>query len=488
MRIQCKNPLITLKQIGMIQKNALLFILPFLMLQPASPALHNPDPRSISATLEQLAKTCKVPDYSVVIVSHDSILFEYDRNNENKSKNYLIGSCSKSFTALAVLKLADAGKINPDAPVKEYLPWFEMKNPSYSGLVTVQHLLNQTSGFERQYGFFDSPVKDQDAYEKKLAGYIRNVEVRFKPGSAFLYSNLNYVLLGLVIQHVSGLSYDAYLSAEILPVVGMNHTVLTQSKALEGNLIQPYHYMFWGIPVRSKVYDFSDYLVPAGYISSNIHDVASYMQFMLSKTVSVSGDTLLRESLYRELTGLDKDGYAMGWFHSSGDSISMVSHSGLDENFSSSFTFYPDHDLGYAILCNANSLEFCGLADGAIRGILFDKPFALKGNMEKKMRGAAFFIPILLLAGLLINLMRWRKRGYGFGLTGKVIPVLRGLLGIVLSIVPLVMLSKMYQLHVKDMIRFSPDIAWGLILILMIGTLSATIRYLGTVAKIKARR
>jgi CubicO group peptidase (beta-lactamase class C family) len=388
---------------------------------------------------------------------------------------------------LAVLKLADAGKVNLDAPVKEYLPWFEMKNPAYSGLVTMRQLLNQTSGFERQYGFFDRPVKDQHAYEQKLAGYIRHIEVRFKPGTAFLYSNLNYVLLGLVIQHVSGLSYDAYLSREILPVVGMNHTVLTQAKALESNLIQPYHYLFWGIPVRSKVYDFSDYLVPAGYISSNIHDLAAYMQFMLDKTVSVSGDTLLPESLYRELTGLDKDGYAMGWFHSSGDSISMVSHSGLDENFSSSFTFFPGKDVGYAILCNANSLEFCGLADGAIRGILFNKPYALKGNMEKKMRGAAFFIPIFLLAGFIINLIRWRKWSYGIGMTGKVVPVMRWLLGVVLSIVPLVMLSKMYQLHVKDMIRFSPDIAWGLILIMIIGTLSATIRYLGTAAKIKTR-
>ncbi len=467
-------------------KKALPLILPLLLMQPACQAGINPDTRSINATLEQLANTCKVPDYSVVIVRHDSILFESNRREENTSKNYLIGSCSKSFTALAVLKLAEEGKIRLDAPVKEVLTWFEMKNPDFSGKVTIRHLLNQTSGFERQFGFFDSKATDAEAYEHQLAAYIRGIETHATPGSVFLYSNLNYVLLGLVIRKASGESYADYMGKEIMPALGMNHTVFTMDDAKEKNLIQPFHYMFWGIPMPSGLYFYSDFLVPAGYISSTSADIARYMRFMLNRAITADGDTLLPESLYRELTGLDKDGYAMGWFHSSGDSISMVSHSGLDENFSSSFTFFPDKDLGYAILCNTNSLEFCGLADGAIRGILFSKPYALKGNMEKKMRGAAFFIPLILLAGLIFNLLRWRKRGYAYGLTGKVFPVLRWFLGVVLSVIPLVMLSKMFQLHVKDMIRFSPDIAWGLILILFIGTVSATIRYLGTAAKIKA--
>jgi CubicO group peptidase (beta-lactamase class C family) len=460
-------------------------VLLFLLIPYAHPAEIHADAQKITNTLQQLAATSHIPDYAVVVVRHDSVLFQLDRNPANAGKNYLIGSCSKSFTALAVLKLVKDGKISLDQPIKELLPWFEMKNPSYSGMVTVRQLLNQTSGFERQFGFFDSQTDDLESYEQELAGYIQHIDVRYTPGSTFLYSNLNYVLLGLVIRHAAGESYGDYLTRQILPVAGMTHTWSYHPVAHENNLIQPYHYMLWGLPFQSKVYYASDFFVPAGYIGSNLSDIAGYMQFMLNKTISPAGDTLIPEPLYRELTGMDKTGYAMGWFHSNGDSISMVSHSGLDENFSSSFTFFPDLDLGYAILCNSNSFEFCGKADAALRGILLGKPFFMGGGMEKKLRLAGFFVPLILLVMFIFNILRWREWGLHINMTGKILPVLRWLAGVLLSVIPVVLMSNMYQLHVKDMVRFSPDIAWGLILVAGLGLLSATVRYFGTASKFR---
>ena len=152
------------------------------------------------------------------------------------------------------MRLAEDGKIDPEMPVRHYLPWFEMNDGRFTDSVTVRRLLNHKSGFERQDGFFDISTGNQEVYEQKLSAYIRSIKVRYAPGSYFLYSNMNYVLLGLIVKHVTGLSYSEYLNSSILPAAGMRNTFCSSGENNSHDLIPGYHYAVCGIPFRSKAY------------------------------------------------------------------------------------------------------------------------------------------------------------------------------------------------------------------------------------------
>jgi len=447
----------------------------------------NPDTIKLKEILNQLADKYNVPDYAFAIICKDKITFTADKNKENKGKNYLIGSCSKSYTAYAILKLAEEGKIDLDKPVKKYLPWFELKNKNYSEKVTVRNLLNHKSGIERQYGFFNLKTNDAAKYEQGLAKFIKNIDVNSAPGTAFLYSNTNYNLLGLVIQKVTGQSYSEYMKSILSSDIGLHNTFFCAADNNGHNLIQAYQYLVFNQPFKSKNYYYSDYIVSSGYISSNVLDISNYLKFLLNKTVTNTGDTILSDKNYAALTGINAKGYAMGWFHFKMDSIDVVCHSGLDENYAASYNMFPSLGIGYIILCNSNSFGFCGQVDQEMQSLISGKPNMHYPDNEKLLRWIPNILPIILLLVLIYNTRRWKKHGFQFGFVKKVLPSIRILLGLILSMAGLYLLTSMYQIFVSDMIRFGPDIAWGFILVAILGILSSFIRYFGTYSKLKVK-
>jgi CubicO group peptidase (beta-lactamase class C family) len=444
------------------------------------------DREKITRTISLLADQYNIPDYSLVIVNKDSVLLSLDKNQEHAGKNYLIGSCSKSFTALGIMKLVDEGYVGLETPVKNYLPWFEMKNPDYTGKLTVRHLLNQQSGFERQHGFFDVKTDNANAFERALADYIKKIDVKSAPGKAFTYCNLNYVLLGLIIQHATGQPYHDYMMLHVMPQTGMTNTRFTRNDNYAHNLITPYQYSVCFKPMRSSNYYYSDFLLPAGYISSNTSDLGKYLQLMLAKTAPASDDSLLSPESYALLTGKGHTGYAMGWFSYMQDSMEVINHSGLDENFSSTLFFMPDIGLGGVLLCNINSLEFCGRVEQELKAMVTAKPAPVYPfSFEKIMRWGACLVPLLLLAGMVINFIRWNKYGFRMVFTSRIIPNIRLVIGVALSLLLVAGLARSYQMFIIQIIRYQPDIGWGLVLIAVFGTFSALMRYWGTALKYK---
>jgi CubicO group peptidase (beta-lactamase class C family) len=433
----------------------------------------------LRSRIEVLAEKYNVPDYSIGIIFKDSLCFTLNRHIENEGKNYLIGSCSKSFTALAILKLVREGKVILDTPVRSYLPWFEMKDKSVTDSVTVRRLLNHKSGFERQQGFFDPKVKNASDYEDKMAVYIKSLKIRFSPGTSFQYCNLNYVLLGLIIRKVTGETYSDFMTDTVIPGTGMKSTYFTFKDNNEHNLMMGYQYCFCGFPIRSGLYRYSDFILPAGYISSNTSDLTDYLKFLLHKTVTSSGDTIITPDLMACLTGGNQPGYAMGWFNTFKDSLRIVRHTGLVENFASSLNMYPDLDLGWVVLCNVNSSEFCDKVDLEIQSIMLNEIKQGSPSFEKPVRWIISILSIVLLAALIINLARWKKAGFRFGFDTKTFPFVLLIAGIVLSAMPLIIVSKMFGIFISDMIRFSPDLGWGLIMIAVFGIAGSLARYFG---------
>ena len=132
---------------------------------------------------------------------------------------FLLGSISKSFTALAVMQLVEGGEVALDAGIATYLPVFADRA---SGAITVRQLLSHTSGFSTRQG--NNTHIDLTDREDELSRHVDRIaqwSLASDPGLKWEYSNANYQVLGALIETVSGRDFASYLEAEILAPIGM---------------------------------------------------------------------------------------------------------------------------------------------------------------------------------------------------------------------------------------------------------------------------
>ena len=150
-------------------------------------------------------------------------------------------------------------------------------------------------------------------YKSKLIEHLRKVELISKPGEGFCYSNLNYLLLGLIVEEVTNQKYTQFLSENVFAKVGMKMSYAGFNDDLLKNTLQPYQYLIFNKPHKTKIYPHSDYAAAYGYVSSNVTDLCNYLTFMINRGVTSDGDTLIAENSYNNLITPAKGNYAMGW-------------------------------------------------------------------------------------------------------------------------------------------------------------------------------
>jgi CubicO group peptidase (beta-lactamase class C family) len=151
---------------------------------------------------------------------------------------FLIESVSKTFTALAVRQQVNAGKLRLDAPVQEYLPWVQVAGADASARITVQHLLDHTSGIGQAVGnadyTFDPRYTLEDLVRKGMDEPLN------RPIGTYEYSNLNYLILGLIVQTVAGQPYPTYVQEHIFAPLEMRHSYTDQAAAEQDGLASGY--------------------------------------------------------------------------------------------------------------------------------------------------------------------------------------------------------------------------------------------------------
>ena len=190
---------------------------------------------------------------------------------------FIIGSMSKSFTSLAVMQLVEAGTVELDTPVQRYLPWFRVADPTASVRITVRQLLNQTSGIpansehELKEGFLSTGNETLEQYVRSLKTFVLDRPV----GASFEYANTNYSVLGLIVQTVSGQSYETYMQQHIFALLQMSHSFASKQDARRDGLAQGYQ-LWFGFPVPTALPYLRD-LLPAGYLISTAEDMAHYL-------------------------------------------------------------------------------------------------------------------------------------------------------------------------------------------------------------------
>lgn len=266
---------------------------------------------------------------------------------------FLTGSISKSFTALAVMQLVEAGKIDLDTEVSHYLDRFSGRP---AGTITIRQLLSHTSGFSTLQG--NPSHTDVTSGKDELArrvDQLAEVTPAYKPNERWEYSNTNYQILGRLIEVVSGQEYQAYVATKILEPVGMEHSFVADGKIHES--MATGHTPWFGTkrPLPENTTDRGT--APQGGIVASASDLARYMQMMMNgkdDVLSAEGKALMMSPASEA-----SPSYGFGWFVFPGSGI--VSHEGRSVGFESTATMIPYKKEAVVVLVNADS--WLGLAD-----------------------------------------------------------------------------------------------------------------------------
>ena len=303
-------------------------------------------------------KRSHVPGLTISIVKDDQIVFLKGYGVADSSQRlvtgqtpFIIGSVTKSLTALAVMQLVEAGRIDLDAPVQKYLPWFRTANPAASAQITVRHLLNQTSGLSETGAMKTMTWSDSgdDALEKSVR-YLANVELNRSVGKSYEYSNANYITLGMIVQSVSGQSYEAYVQEHIFAPLEMQNSYVSQDEALQHNMASGYRWWFgWPLPITLP-YNRSN--LPGGYVIASAEDMGHFLisqmnagQYNGVQVLSPQGITLMH-------TEPTPDSYGMGWFLDKVEGRTIIGHKGETSNFQAGMFFEPQTNTGVFVTAN----------------------------------------------------------------------------------------------------------------------------------------
>ena len=473
---------------------------------------------AIDAYVEKQMRRLKIPGVSLAIVEGDEIvhLRGFGRARPGgevptPQTPFPIASLTKSFTALAVMQLVEAGKIELNAPVQRYLPWFRVAGPEASAQMTVRHLLIQTSGLPTSSGeLFVADFDDSPGAAERQARALSTLVLTRPVGSAYEYSNSNYQLLGLILEVASGESYADYVQRHILTPLGMSHTYTSQAVAKENGLavanLAVGHRYWFAVPFAAPNMPLPQAGLAGGGLISCAEDMARYMIALLNggrygdvQMLSAAGIEELHrgaadigaEALPAELRlmrpwleGLSLGQYGMGWYVDELGGTKLVSHGGTLPDFGAYMALLPQQKKGMVLLFNACHhwmnpvLADFGTGVAALLAGEQPSPLPFFHVVPWVLRGLPL-IPALQIAGVgatLRQLRRWRldpgcrpRGGRAWGLH-ILLPLIPSLL-LALTLAPMLGKRRDYLMLHK------PDSSW---IVLVCGSFALVWSFLRT--------
>jgi CubicO group peptidase (beta-lactamase class C family) len=431
----------------------------------------------ISAKMEEL----DIPGAGLVIVQGDQIVHlkafgvaDGSGRPVTPQTPFFTGSTGKSFTALAVMQLVEAGKIKLDAPVQTYLPWFRVADVKASEVITVRQLLNMASGIPQSIG--QEQIANVDLSDSAIENNVRalaKIELIALPGERYEYSNANYVTLGMIVQAVTGQSYEEYITEHIFKPLDMQNSFASKTEAEHDGLVVGYQKWF-GIPVASPDLPFSRGSLPAGYLNMSAEDFGYYLIAQLNDG-SYQGVSVLSPAGIAELHHPDvqmsgsTDFYAMGWEVQQYQDVQVIGHNGAVPGYTTGMFLVPEKDLAVALVMNTYSpmlgVRVSRLPSSVLRMLLGQE--IIPGYEFLYMRivyALVMLIPLLHVIAILATLRRIRV-WQGSTQPPTQMQVVRYIAlpfiwNAAIAYVLLVILPSAFGAKMSVILLFQPDIGW----------------------------
>lgn len=284
-----------------------------------------------------------------------------DKEPATTATKYRIGSITKMFTATMILQLVEEGKLALDTRLDKFFPSVPNAN-----LITIANLLNHRSGLHNFTSDSDfTSWMTQPKTEDELLVIISRDKPDFQPDEKYSYSNTNYVLLGYIIEKITGESYSQNLKERITSKVGLSNTYV--GGKIDTATGESYSYSFAGSWTPAPVSDMS---IPggAGAIVSTPTDLTKFIEALFSlKLISQS-------SLHKMRTMID--GYGMGMLQIPFYSKHSFGHNGGIDAFASMLSYFPDDSLALAYCTNGQVYPMNDILIGVL-SIYFNLPYSI---------------------------------------------------------------------------------------------------------------
>jgi CubicO group peptidase (beta-lactamase class C family) len=337
---------------------SIMLLLTFLLAQPqvsgftqaSNTDLANQVDSYIADTMQRLP----IPGLSLAIVKNDQVVYMQGYGNANAHHDpvtpqtiFMLESVSKTFTALAIRQLASAGKISLDEPLQKYIPEFHLADEQAAHSITIQQLLDHTSGISTREGTAPYLISPNTSLAEALA-HLAHFKPQYQPGEHVEYSNWNYVLLGEVVTRASGVPYTEYVKANILDPLGMTRTSFSDIRnlpgAAQGNLIT----FGFSVPYDEQYLPLT---LAAGGMTSTAEDMAHYLIAYLNQGQYLGTDLLPEQ-------GMGWYGAYWNWRAGAPPNYVNDSFSGAHNAVNANISLFTRNHIAVVVLMNTLLNEF----------------------------------------------------------------------------------------------------------------------------------
>src|SRR5579871_4836885 len=260
---------------------------------------------------------------------------------------YRVGSVSKLFTDIGIMQMVEAGKINLDATVSQYIPDFHPQNP-FTNPITLRELMSHRSGLLREPplgNYFDPTEPTLEAAVRSM----NSTELVYDPGTHLKYSNAGLAVVGYTLQKLNHKSFPDYLKQAVLAPLGMHESSFAPEPELTRNLAKAYMWSYDGLKFPAPTFELG--LAPAGCMYSSVTDLAQFLMMLFNGGRGPNAQVLQRETLEQMWTPQfakpgQKKGYGLGFAVSELDGHRMIGHGGAIYGFATEVVGLPEEKLG----------------------------------------------------------------------------------------------------------------------------------------------
>ena len=366
-------------------KNFIAFLL-LLVTLPAASQNKDLDKKlkGLDAYIEQVRKDWKVPGLAVAIVYKDQVVYSKGFGNRDVEKNlpvtpetlFAIGSTTKAITAAGVCLLQEDGKVDLDKPVRDYLPTFTLQDSYASEKMTPRDLLSHRSGLPRHdLMWYGGSFSRREMFDK-----LRYLEPNKTFRERWEYQNLMFMTAGILIEDLTGKSWEEFTRENFLVPLEMNTTnfsVNQLAKSENGSL----GYIELNDKVQAIPYRNIDAIAPAGSINSNVNEMSNWVITLINggkfKGKNILGAQTIRQ-IQTPVTSTpvtlvppqyDEVGYGtygLGWTIYSYRGKLRVEHGGAIDGFSANVSFMPKDSVGVVVLTNKGGTPTTGIIRNSI--------------------------------------------------------------------------------------------------------------------------
>jgi len=344
-----------------------------------------PDLKGFDGFVEQVMKDWKVPGIAVAIVKDGKIVYAQGYGHRDVKRGlkmtpdtlFAIGSCSKAFTAAALGILVDDKKLEWDKPVRNYLPDLMLADGYATEHIRPRDLVTHQSGLPRHdLVWYGSPLSRKELFER-----LRYLELSAPLHAKYQYNNLMYMTAGILVERVSGITWEEFVRQRILgPLEMKNSTFSVVASQKTSDYSLPYGEEkdeVKEIPFRNI-----DAIGPAGSINSSVNEMANWLFLQLNKGKRADKQVISEKSLLDTQTPQIVAGgdlkydesfyssYAMGWGVSIYRGHPLLAHSGGIDGFTSNIKLLPKDQLGVVVLTNSSSPASGLVANNALDRML----------------------------------------------------------------------------------------------------------------------